>query len=198
MKEAFTYGGDLRALPAAALDDARSITFGTNHDTIRSLNSSALNPYTDVTDSYLATAYVLARQDGTPLIFSVDHANAPFIKTGVKFRQIMQQRQQQGLNTQENILRAINLDTMLLMERGAEGFAVVNKGLETFDTPTLDLTLSNLDGCYRELRNGFTVAIEPRAGKKYVTRWGSWARGGLEVKGRDALYFVREPFEQCL
>jgi len=65
MKKAFTYGGDLRSLPAKALSDSRSVTFGANHDTIRSLNRAALNPYDDITDSYLATAYVLARQNGT-------------------------------------------------------------------------------------------------------------------------------------
>lgn len=57
----------------------------------------------------------------------------------------------------------------------------------------LDLTLSKLEGCYRELRNRFTVAIERHDnGKKYVTRWATTSRGGLEVYGRDALYFVRE------
>ena len=197
MKSAFTYGGDVRSLPADAIDDPRSVTFGSNHDTVRSLNSDALNPYEEVSDSYLATAYVLAREGGTPLVFSADHVIAPFIKSGVKFRQIMKQRQQEGLNTKETILRVIDSDTVLFMERGAEGFFVENKGASTFDSPTLDLTLSNLEGCYREIRHGFTVAIEQREGKKFVTRWGSWERGGIEVKGRDALYFVREPFELC-
>ncbi|MGL5806015.1 MAG: hypothetical protein ACRC11_11335 [Xenococcaceae cyanobacterium] len=42
------------------------------------------------------------------------------------------------------------------------------------------------------------MAIERRNnGKKYVTRWGSNTRGGLEIQGRDALYFIREPFQQC-
>ncbi|MGB3615038.1 MAG: hypothetical protein WBA10_14695, partial [Elainellaceae cyanobacterium] len=65
------------------------------------------------------------------------------------------------------------------------------------DLSTLDLTLSNLEGCYQELRNDFTVAIEQRGDKKFVTRWGTWDRGGIEVQGRDALYLVRVPFEQC-
>jgi alpha-amylase len=85
-----------------------------------------------------------------------------------------------------------------MMERGNEGFFVVNKGTQTYDIPSLDLTLTNLEGCYRELRNNFNVAIERRDnGKKYVTRWGTWSRGGMEVKGRDALYFIREPWSQC-
>jgi alpha-amylase len=83
------------------------------------------------------------------------------------------------------------------MERGAEGFFVENKGTSKFDIPVLDLTLANLEGCYQELRNNFTVAIEKKNGKKYVTRWGTPAQGGMKVEGRDALYFIREPFSKC-
>lgn len=197
MKNAFTFSGDLRSLPANAVNDSRSVTFGTNHDTIRSLNQNAINPYDDVTDSYLATAYVLAREGGTPLIFNEDNLNATYIKHGVKFRQIMTQRGNEGKNTKENILRVTNSRTVAVMERGGEGFFVENKGLDTFDIPALDLTLTNLEGCYRELRNDFTVAIEQRNGRKFVTRWGTWNRGGMEIQGRDALYFIREPFAQC-
>ncbi|MGP1386948.1 MAG: alpha-amylase family glycosyl hydrolase [Thainema sp.] len=197
LKTAFTFGGDLRSLPANAVNDPRSVTFGQNHDTIRALNENAINPYDDVIDAYLATAYVLARQAGTPLVFNADNINAPYIPYGVKFRQIMNQRGREGKNVAENILRVIDSPTILLMERGTEGFLVENKGIDLFSRPTLDVTLSNLDGCYRELRNGFTVAIEQRDGKKYVTRWGTWNQGGMTVQGRDALYFVREPFSAC-
>lgn len=197
MKNAFTFGGDLLSLPANAVNDPRSVTFGRNHDTIRELNPKAINPYDDITDSYLATAYALAREDGTPLIFNEDNLKSPYIKFGVKFRQIMTQRGKEGKNVKENILRVINRRTILLMERGEEGFFVENKGLDKLDIPTLDLTLTNLEGCYRELRNNFTVAIERRNGKKFVTRWGTPDRGGMKVEGRDALYFIREPFTQC-
>jgi alpha-amylase len=201
MRSAFSFGGDLRSLPAQAVNDPRSVTFGVNHDTIRviggKVNTSAINAYDDITDSYLATAYVLARKDGTPLIFNEDNLNAPYIPFGVKFRQTMVQREREGKNVSENILKVFNSPTVLLMERGAEGFFVENKGAGKFDIPTLDLTLSRLEGCYRELRNNFTVAIENRSGKKFVTRWGTPKRGGLEIQGRDALYFIREPFDQC-
>jgi alpha-amylase len=197
MKDAFTFSGDLRSLPARAVNDPRSVTFGQNHDTIRVLNSNAINPYDDITDSYLATAYVLARKDGTPLIFNDDNFKAAYIQYGVKFRQIMIGREKEGKTVNETILRAINEPTILMMERGAEGFFIENKGTGKFDIPVLDLTLSTLEGCYRELRNNFTVAIEQRNGKKFVTRWGTPNRGGISVEGRDALYFVREPFSLC-
>ncbi len=198
LKNAFSFGGDLRALPPGAVNDSRSVTFGRNHDTIRDLNPQyAINPYADITDSFLATAYVLARKDGTPLIFNEDNLKSPYINYGVKFRQIMRQREKAGIDITENILRMIDQPTLLLMERGGEGFFVENKGAEKFDIPSLDLTLSHIEGCYQELRNKFTVAVENRNGKKYVTRWGTYSRGGLEIQGRDALYFVRVPFDQC-
>lgn len=199
MKNAFSFGGDLRSLRVpTGINDPRSVTFGRNHDTIREINSNAINPYSDPSDSFLATAYILARESGTPLILNWDNRDAAFIKYGVKFRQIMHQRGNQGKNTKENVLAAIDSPTVLLMERGSEGFFVVNKGENKFNIPALDLTLTNLDGCYRELRNNFTVAIERRdRKKKFITRWGSWNRGGMEVQKRDALYFIREPFNQC-
>jgi len=197
MKAAFGFGGDLRSLPPQTVDDPTSVTFGQNHDTIAALNSHAINPYDDVTEAYLATGYVLARQNGTPLVFNDDNLNAPFVPFGVKFRQIMRQRDAAGKSTTETLLRAIDSPTVVLMERGAEGFFIANKASRKLDLRTLDVTLSNLEGCYQNLRNGFTVAIEQRGDKKFVTRWGTWERGGIEVQGRDALYLVRVPFEQC-
>ncbi len=199
MKNAFTFGGDLRSLRVPAdVNDLSSVTFGRNHDNIREINSSAINPYSDRSDSFLATAYVLARESGTPLVLNWDNADASFIKYGVKFRQIMRQRGNEGKNVKENVLAAVDSPTVLLMERGSEGFFVVNKSENKFHVPTLDLTPTNLEGCYRELRNNFTVAIERRHnGKKFITRWGAWDRGGMEVHKRDALYFIREAFNQC-
>jgi alpha-amylase len=146
----------------------------------------------------LATAYVLARENGTPLVLAQDNLAVPYIKYGVAFRKIIRQRGAEGKNVRENVLAVTNSPTVLVMERGAEGFFAVNKGAEKFDVPTLDLTLTNLEGCYRELRNNFTVAVERRADyKKYITRWGTWNRGGMEVQARDALYFIREPWAKC-
>jgi alpha-amylase len=204
LKSAFTFNGDLRTLRVVgALDDARSVTFGRNHDTIRvhdnlpEANPAAIDPYDDPKDSYLASAFVLAREGGTPLIMNWDNLDAPFLRFGVKFRQILHQRGK-SRNVKETVLAVVDSPTLLVMERGGEGFFVVNKGAQRFDTAALDLTLSSLEGCYRELRNNFNVAIERKNGnKKFVTRWGTWARGGMEVQARDALYFIREPWSQC-
>ena len=199
LKTAFTFGGDLRSLRvAAAINDDRSATFGRNHDNIAAINASAIDPYADATDSYLATAFVLAREGGTPLVLNWDNVDSPFIKYGAKFRQIMAQRKQAGSNTKQNVLAVIPSPTLLVMERGTEGFFVVNKASTRFDQKDLDMTLTTLEGCYRELRNNFHVAIERRAdNKKWVTRWGTTSRGGLEIQARDALFFIRDPMSEC-
>lgn len=198
--KAFSFGGDLRSLRVpTALGDSRSVTFGVNHDTDVELNPGfPVCRFSDRTDTALATAYVLARESGTPLVLGKDNLTVPYIRHGVNFRQIMQQRGKEGKRVKETVLAVVDRPTLLLMERGSEGFFVVNKATEKFDIPVLDLSLTNLEGCYRELRNNFTVAIERRNNnKKYVTRWGSWNRGGMNVQARDALYFIREPFNQC-
>jgi alpha-amylase len=199
LREAFSYGGDLRTLRVPeALDDPRSVTFGRNHDTVPDINPRAVSPYDFAPDAHFATAYVLARERGTPLVLGDDNYRIPFIRHGVRFRRIMRDRGREGRDVREHVLAVVDSPTVLLMERGAEGLFVVNKGADPLDRPVLDLTLTRLEGCYRELRNGFPVAIERRAdGRKYVTRWGTGRRGGILVHPRDALYLVREPWERC-
>lgn len=198
--KAFSFGGDVRSLQVPnALNDARSVTFGVNHDTDPEINPGfPVCRFSDRTDAVLATAYVLARESGTPLILGKDNLKFPYIKHGVNFRRIMRLRGQEGKKVKETVLTVVDSPTLLLMERGGEGFFVMNKAAQKFDAPVLDFTLTNLEGCYRELRNNFTIAIERRSdGRKYVTRWGTFNRGGMEVQGRDALFFIREPFSQC-
>jgi alpha-amylase len=199
MKGAFSFGGDLRSLKVpTAVPDPRSVTFGRNHDNIKELNANAIDAYTDKTDSYLATAFVLAHEGGTPLVLNWDNADVAFIRAGVRFRQIMQQRAASGGSVKETVLGVVDSPTLLVMERGAEGFFVVNKATARFDVPALDMTLTNIEGCYRELRNNFLVAVERKPdNKKWVTRWGTRSRGGMQVEGRDALYFIREPWSEC-
>jgi alpha-amylase len=199
LRNAFSFGGDLRSLRVPkALNDPRSVTFARNHDTVKEINSNAVAPYDNPADAHLATAYVLAREQGTPLILNIDNQSVPYVRHGVMFRKIMQTRGKEGKSVKENVLSVIDSPSLLVMERGSEGFFVVNKAAERFNISTLDMTLTNLEGCYRELRTNMKVAIERRPnGKKNVTRWGTWQRGGMEVKGRDALYFIREPWSQC-
>ena len=96
----------------------------------------------------------------------------------------MAERGNQGRNVTENVLVVIDSPTVLMMERGAEGFFVVNKGPELFDIPVLDLTLTNLEGCYREHERTNGAVETNGQGQTFVTRWGTQARGGLQVQGR--------------
>ncbi|MEO0824778.1 MAG: alpha-amylase family glycosyl hydrolase [Cyanobacteria bacterium J06642_9] len=199
LRQAFSFGGDLRSLRLpTALNDSRSVTFARNHDTVLEINDHAVYPYDSPADAHLATAYVLAREGGTPLVLNIDNFRIAYLKYGVQFRKIMGDRADAGANTQETVLAAIDSPTALLMERGEEGFFLINKAAREFDIPVLDLTQSNLEGCYEELRFAFTVAIEWQDNDhKIITRWGTWERGGVEIEDRDALYFVRVPWAQC-
>jgi len=200
LQKAFSFGGSLSSLRIpTAINDSRSVTFGVNHD-----SDSTINPgfpkcsYANRGDAVLSNAYVLARESGTPLILAKDNLTVAYLPTGATFRRLMIERGKQGLNVRENVLAVADSQSMLVMERGSEGLFVVNKSSTPFDMPMLDLTLTNLEGCYRELRNTFTVAIERRGdGRKSITRWGTWQRGGMQVAARDALYFVRVPFAEC-
>lgn len=193
LKSAFSNGGDLRSLrQVAAVNDPRSVTFGRNHDNIREINSHAIDPYSDHTDSYLATAYVLARQGGTPLILNWDNHDSPMIRYGVQFRQIMNQRAHTGKDVTESVLAVIDSPTVLMMERGSQGFLVINKGKHPYQIEGLDLTFTNIEGRYRELLSNCYVAVEHRDGKKYLTKLEKKTGDRLEVQGRDALFFVRE------
>ncbi|NEQ55731.1 MAG: alpha-amylase, partial [Leptolyngbya sp. SIO3F4] len=192
MRSAFTYGGSLKTLKLPnSNQDARSITFGRNHDTIGEINQHAIAPYSDKIDSFLATAYVLAKSYGTPLVMSWDNNDCPFIKAGVQFRKEMTERMRIGKTVVENVLDVINNDNILFMERGNEGFCVINKSTETFDIAVLDLTLTNLEGTYREVRNSFDVKIQRSHDKKFVSQWGNANRGGLKIFGREALFFTK-------
>jgi alpha-amylase len=200
LQKAFSFGGSLSSLRIpTAINDSRSVTFGVNHDSDPTINPGFPKcSYANRGDAVLANAYVLARESGTPLILAKDNLTVAYLPTGATFRRLMLERGKQGLNVRENVLAVADSQSMLVMERGSEGLFVVNKSSTPFDTPMLDLTLTNLEGCYRELRNTFTVAIERRDdGRKSITRWGTWQRGGMQVAARDALYFVRVPFAEC-
>jgi alpha-amylase len=182
-----------------AIDDGRSITFAVNHDSDPSINPGFPRcRVADRGDAHLASAYVLAREAGTPLILARDNLQVAYLSGGARFRSLMRRRGEGGANVRETVLAVADPRSVLVMERGGEGLFVVNKAAETYDIASLDLSLSQLEGCYLELRNDFTIAIERRGdGRKFLTRWGGWQRGGMRLAGRDALFFARVPFDAC-
>jgi alpha-amylase len=201
LRRAFGWGGDLRSLPPAAVNDRRSVSFARNHDTIAALRDdprTALDPWSDVGDAWLAAAVALGREAGTPLIFGDDHRRSAVIRSGVRFRRAIHERARAGANVSEQFLRVIDSPLLAMIERGAEGLVLINKGTAAIDQPVLDLSLTRLEGCYLALDPPLAVAIERRGdGHKYVSRWGSWRRGGIRLEGRQALFLLRQPFSQC-
>jgi len=199
LAQAFAYSGHLSSLRVPrALPDRRSVSFAINHDSDPTINPGFPRcRHAERGDALLATAYVLAREAGTPLVLADDNRRAAYLPAGARFRAELAARAAAGRSTRERVLVLEAPQTLLLMERGSEGFFVVNKAAQPFDVAALALPDSSLEGCYRELRNGFTVAVQPRGGRRWLSRWGRWARGGLQVQARDALYFLRVPFAAC-
>ncbi|MFO0039871.1 MAG: alpha-amylase family glycosyl hydrolase [Synechococcaceae cyanobacterium] len=200
LRQAFSFGGSLRSLhrPEPG-DDPRAVRFGVNHDTDHRLNPGfGRCRMEEPGDGWLASATVLAREAGTPLILARDNLEVAYLPAGARFRAELRRRALAGRSTGERALEVGNPDTLLLLERGAEGFFLVNKAAERVNLPAVALTNTRLQGCYRELRHGFTARVAAAGdGRRWITRWGSDSRGGLEVHGRDALYFLRVAAGAC-
>ncbi len=200
MKQAFGLGGDLRSLidPQSyngALPGVSAVTFAQTHDTVE--------PDRDLYDAFgleerdvmLASAYVLARQDGLPLIYNED-ADYPIVKAGISFHEQMLGQSQYFRNGNE-IARGADSPNLLFIERGSKGIAMINKAGEFFDVETAQMP--GLDaGCYKELRYGFTMSVTTdENGQKSITRWGTPERGGIQIGPRDALFFVPTDSQNC-
>jgi alpha-amylase len=196
VQQAVQAKGDLRSLRTRAPAKVPTVTFGRTHDTIRGLNEFRLAPHDDRTDAFLATAFVLAGQAGVPLVFGMDSKDSPLIRAGVKFRHLLRKRAAGGANVGERILN-IDSPSLLIMERGGEGFFVLNNSESAYGADVFDVTQSSLQGCYLELRTNLKVVVEQRDGQKQVARWGSLNRGGIQVAARDALYFISAPASDC-
>lgn len=183
LRQAFAYGGELSSLRLPrAIPDRRSITFGISHD-----SDPAINPGfgrcqpSDRHDGVLATAYVLARAEGTPLVLAADHRRSPLVRAGVRFRASLQARSRAGADTREWVPAIGDARHLLLMERGGEGFFVVNKAATPLTLSAAELAGGQLRGRYRNLRDGRLLLIGGRDGQT------------LTVPARDGLYFLRQP-----
>ncbi|MCA1994912.1 MAG: alpha-amylase [Coleofasciculus sp. S288] len=197
MSNAFSYGGDLRSLinPAAsgkALPGAKAITFAQNHDTVTGQIGYQLpSPQ----DTLLAGAFVLARQEGFPIVYR-DDAQHPVTKAGVYFHQKMMDEPQYFRNGNEIALGADN-PNMLFLERGNKGLTIINKAGESFDVQAAKMPGLAI-GCYKELRYNFTMAVGKGGdGQNYITQWGTTQRGGIQIGSRDVMFFVQTSPSEC-
>ncbi|NEO54877.1 MAG: alpha-amylase [Okeania sp. SIO3B5] len=192
LKSAFGYGGDLRSLvnPAdtqRALPGDDAVTFSRNHDTWASGQFDYLK--FDKNDLVLATAYVLGRKEGTPLILTFD-AFEPTVVAGTKFHEQMMGESQYYRNGNEIAVAADN-PNLLFIERGDKGLTIINKAAETFDVTAAKMPGLGV-GCYSELQYDFEMCVDYGGdGQKYINKWGSPNRGGINIGPRTALFFVK-------
>ncbi|HEY9652390.1 MAG TPA: alpha-amylase family glycosyl hydrolase [Coleofasciculaceae cyanobacterium] len=197
MSHAFSYGGDLRSLinPAAsgkAIPGDKAVTFAQNHDIATGQIGYKLPTPQDIK---LANAFILARQEGFPIIYKEDAQDA-ITKAGVDFHQRMLRESQYFRNGNE-IAQGADNPNLLFIERGNKGLVIINKAGEEFDVSSAKMPGLEV-GCYQELHYNFRVEVATGGdGQNYVTQWGTRQRGGIEIGGRDALFLVQTAVKEC-
>jgi alpha-amylase len=209
MLQAFKPSGDLRSLIdpqnlGAALPGDQAVTFARTHDTafdqkrprdlcqnptdqLSNLCFSDSNDPQNEKDTFLAIAYILARQDGFPLIYAYDAENAITL-AGVKFHEKMIGKPQHFRNGNE-IAKGADNPKLLFIERGSQGLAIINKSRKTFDVKVAKMPGLEA-GCYTEQQYGFKMCVGNDA-QKYITQWGTSQRGGVNIKPGSALFFLK-------
>ncbi|MEC4984671.1 MAG: alpha-amylase family glycosyl hydrolase [Oscillatoria sp. PMC 1068.18] len=192
LKSAFSFGGDLRSLinprdTERALPGEQAVTFARNHDTWAARQFENWK-FSD-RDLPLATAYILARKEGLPLILKFD-AFHPTVVAGTQFHEKMLGESQYYRNGNEIAASADN-PNLLFIERGDRGLAIINKAGETVNVTVAKMPGLGV-GCYQELQYDFQMCIDYGAdGQKYINKWGSRDRGGIEIGRRTALFFAK-------
>ena len=199
--DAMSFGGDIRSLvnpqdSGRALPGTNAVTFARNHDTV---NNEGRDKYGDKQDALLANAYVLAIEEGFPLIYR-DDGEEELTKAGIKFHEAMLNEPQYFRNGNEIAAGADSLN-LLFIERGpngnAKGLAIINKSGDWFDVPVAQMP-SLATGCYKDLHHNFSISVDNGGdGKKYINKWGSPNRGGIKIGPRDALFFVQTYSNDC-
>ena len=142
MRTAFAPGGDLGSLlQPRALWGPHSIPFVNHHDLIKNRRGFAEFRVADGHDRRLAYAYMLARGQGSPLVYGPDLRHAE-VKAGLSFRKAC---------AGEPFLPVAASQTVIAFRRGEHALAALNKG----GRPTT-VSASLLPGLYRDLVTGWT------------------------------------------
>ncbi|NET36462.1 MAG: alpha-amylase [Cyanothece sp. SIO1E1] len=200
LKAAFGYGGDLRRLSdpqsfGGALPGPSAITFAQNHDTAAGRDLHETFGFADQQDAMLANAYVLARQEGFPVVYSED-ANNAITQAGVRFHKDMMGQSQHFRDGNEIAMGADN-PNILFIERGRQGLVIINKAGEAFEAEVAKMP--GLDhGCYQELQYEFTMVVgQGQDDQTLVTQWKTSQQGGIQIGPRDALFFIKTDAQRC-
>jgi alpha-amylase len=204
----FGLGGDLRTLNnpqyrGAALTGSEAITMARNHDTVMNTHFFQFGTYED---ALLAYAFILARKDGSPLIFNGDF-DEPVVRAGIRFRQAMAHQPEYirngaevcpaGIKSSHRSVASCDSPNFLFIERGGNGLAIINKSAEWLDAPSARFPGLE-EGCFREIRYGFDMEISRGSdGQTWVSKWGFDGRGGINVGPRTALFFNKISRDSC-
>ncbi len=196
--------GKRRALPGVV-----AVTFARNHDTAKgTVNGYAFGSRQDV---LLANAFILAREEGIPIIYGGDprppeegepadgglsDAENPTVLAGVAFHEKMMGKPQYFIPGNLIAPGADNPNT-LFIRRGGDGLAIINKAKAFFDVKAATLPGMNA-GCYKELQYKFNVSISKGGdGTLYVSQWGTSKRGGVLIGPQTALFLTRISSTAC-
>jgi alpha-amylase len=197
---AFSLNGDLRSLTdpegsGQALPADKAVVFARNHDT--AMHRGFFN-FGDYQDAMLANAYILARGRGVPSIYR-DDWEVPSVRGGVLFHKAMRgtpTRVRQVNEVCENEYQC-SPRTTLFIERGSEGFAMINSANSWVDTPTAKAP-GLAPGCYKDLVYGVQMSVGQKSdGQKWITTWAKQGRQGLHIGPRSALMFVKSAEKDC-
>lgn len=193
MLSAFSAGGDLRYLIhpeayGAALPGNVSVPFARNHDTVM---HEGFFSFGDLRDAMLANAYVLGRGAGTPTIYRDDYDD-PIVKAGVRFHNRLAGRGAFVRPVQEVCVSGgCDPRTTFVLEREDVGVMIINSANAWLDVASAQMPALK-EGCYEEMANGFQMRVTRGGdGRKWISNWGSAARGGLNVGPRTALFFAK-------
>ena len=141
LRKAFAPGGDLGSLlHPKALWGPLSVPFVNHHDLIKNRRGFSEFRVADLIDRRLAYAYLLARGEGTPLVYGTD-LRYPEVKAGLTFH-----RAYEG----EPLLPVAASRTFLAFQRGSQSLVAINKAGSS------QVVTANLEpGRYRDLVTGW-------------------------------------------
>jgi alpha-amylase len=141
LRVAFAPGGDLgRLWQPKALWGPHAVPFVNHHDLVKNRRGFAEFRVADPTDRRLAYAYVLARGQGTPLVYGADLRYAE-VKAGLRFRQSVAGQPMEGVAASQ---------TGLAFRRGPSGLVAINKSGQSWT-----VSAPMRPGLYRDLVTGW-------------------------------------------
>lgn len=136
LRKSFAYGGSLRRLAAPdregnALNKFRSISFTVNHDLPHNEGFRPL--MLEKQDEHLATAYIMGRDGGVPLIYSDNNESAHYPEDRNRWADMFKREDIVRMLKFHNAVHSLPQyelfqdDDMLAFRRGDKAFVIINK-----------------------------------------------------------------------